>query len=405
MPVSVVSTPSVTYRRLSFLYAASALFALGVGVFAGQPVQASWGRWAAVGYLAATLLTLLKRETAAIGAALLGAVVAPLVWLVTGGSGMSTVGMGALTVVKRAGTLLLAHGTPYLPADQLTGPESLNPYGPALAVFGLPHALGATGWAGNPRTWFGLSAAVLLYLALRRFEVLRPGRAVVALFASPVLALPFVLGGTDLPVLGLLACAFALLHGRPQPVLAGIALGLACAMKAIAWPAALVLLAMLVMRRDRRDAIRLTAAGLASAAVAIAVTVPAVFVSADDLLRNTVLFPLRFTEQKTTAASPMPGHLVALTGTTGATVMTVLLAAFVLAACVYVARRPAPDVRIAARQLAVIWAVVFAAAPAARFGYYIYPILLLSLWAFRRRPAIRPSAVQPAASAAPGSRR
>ncbi|MDR7276275.1 hypothetical protein [Catenuloplanes atrovinosus] len=171
-------------------YTVAAGFAAGVGAFAGQQVQASWGRWAAGGYVLAALITLLWRHpaarTTATSAALLGAVVAPLVWMVTGGRHMSTVGMGALTVVTRAARLLVEHGSPYLPKDQLTGPESLNPYGPPLTIFGLPHALGLDGWAGNPRTWFALSAVVLGYLTLRYLRAERPMWTLASAFASPI---------------------------------------------------------------------------------------------------------------------------------------------------------------------------------------------------------------------------
>jgi hypothetical protein len=363
-------------------YAVSAVFAGGVAVLAGQQVQASWGRWAVGGYVLAAAVTLLwrhpaARSTAAV-TAFLAAVVAPLTWLVTGGRDMPATGMGALTVVKRAGRLLIETGSPYLPMDQLTGPESLNPYGPPLTLFGLPHALGLDGWAGNPRTWFGLSAVLLGYAALRHLRADRPVPTMVAAFASPVLALPFVLGGTDLPVLGLLAVGVALLARGSRPGLAGAALGVACAMKVTAVPAVLVLAMMLPARHGRRPALVFTGSGLFGALVSAVVTAPAMLTGPYDLFRNMVLFPLRLTPQQTTAASPMPGQMIA-TGGSGKLLMTVFLVLLITAVCTYLWRRPARDIGTALLQMTAIWTLIFSLAPSTRYGYFIYPLLTLGL--------------------------
>ncbi|MEU4624750.1 glycosyltransferase 87 family protein [Actinoplanes sp. NPDC023801] len=385
-------------------YAISAVFAAGVAVLAGQQVQASWGRWAVGGYVLAAAVTLLWRHpaarTAAAMTAFLAAVVAPLVWLVTGGRDMPATGMGALTVVRRAGRLLLETGSPYLPMEQLTGPESLNPYGPPLTVFGLPHAFGLDGWAGNPRTWFGLSAVVLGSAALRHLRADRPATALVAAFASPVLALPFVLGGTDLPVLGLLAISAALLARGSRPGLAGAALGVACAMKVTALPAVLVLVMMLLARDGRRPALVFTGSALLAALVSAVVTAPAMLTGPYDLFRNMVLFPLRLTPQQTTAASPMPGQMVA-TGESGKLLMTVFLVLLITAVCACLWRRPARDIDTALLQMTVIWTLIFSLAPSTRYGYFIYPLLTLGLHRLirargpERVPGGRPAGKQP----------
>lgn len=364
-------------------YAISAVFAGGVGAFAGQPVQAAWGRWAAGGYVLAVLITLLWRRpgarVAATATAFLGAVVAPLVWLVTGGRDMPTTGMGALTVVKRAGRLLVEHGSPYLPMAELTGPESLNPYGPPLTIFGLPHALGLDGWAGNPRTWFALSAAVLGYAALRHLRTARPALTLATAFASPVLALPLVLGGTDLPVLGLIAAGIALLARGSHLRLAGVALGVACAMKGTALPAVLVLVPMLLARGGWRPALAFAGSGVGAALASAALTAPAMLRDPHDLVHNMVLFPLRLTPQQTTAASPMPGQVVATAESGGRLLMAVFLVILMTAVCAYLWRRPARDVPAAVLQMAVIWSLVFSLAPSTRFGYFIYPLLAQGL--------------------------
>src|SRR2546430_11964241 len=72
--------------------------------------------------------------------------------------------------------------------------------------------------------------------------------------ASPLIAFSLAVGGTDVPVLACLCLGFALLWRRPRPVLAGLALGAAAAMKATAWPALLVVAVLLVARDGRRAA-------------------------------------------------------------------------------------------------------------------------------------------------------
>ncbi|MDP9794262.1 hypothetical protein J2S43_002774 [Catenuloplanes nepalensis] len=400
-------------------YVAAAVFAGGIGVFAGQEVQAAWGRWAAGAYVLAALVTVLWRRpaarTVATGVALAGAVVAPLVWMVTGGRDMSPAGLGPLRVISRAGRLLVEHGSPYLPMDQLTGPESLNPYGPPLTIFGLPHALGLDGWAGNPRTWLVLSAVLLGYAALRLVRADRPVWTLAAAFASPVLALPVVMGSTDLPVLGLLVLGVALLvrgthpestdaepqaaGARPEGsgayprgagarsgsldgrdlVPAGVALGVACAMKATALPAVLVLIPLLLVRGGWRPVLMFTGSGVLAALGSAVLTAPAMPADSRDLVHNMVMFPLRLTSQQTTAASPMPGQVVAADGSAGKLLMIGLLAVVMAAVCAYLWRRPARDLPTAVLQMTVIWSLIFTLAPSTRYGYFVYPLLMLGL--------------------------
>ena len=88
--------------------------------------------------------------------------------------------------------------------------------------------------------------------------------------ASPVLAFPLAVGVTDPPVLALICLTVALLsrapvasaragHGGPgRGVASGaglaLTLGVACAMKATAWPALPVIAAMLTVRDGVRTA-------------------------------------------------------------------------------------------------------------------------------------------------------
>ncbi|MFI9787728.1 glycosyltransferase 87 family protein [Kitasatospora sp. NPDC051984] len=129
-----------------------------------------WGTVAAVGYLLAAVLVLPPRRDFRLPSALLALGVSgllPLLLAVRSGEGQSEV-----TVIGRAGTELLAHGSPYLesPASVL----DLTPYLPAMAAFGLPRGLlGAGAALGDPRLW---CAVAFLATAGGAWQVLRRGR-------------------------------------------------------------------------------------------------------------------------------------------------------------------------------------------------------------------------------------
>src|SRR5262245_8919290 len=156
----VIVTPAAkTWHRLSGAvrrpaawYAGFAVYAAGVALFSGPGLDHWWGAWAAGGYAAAAAIAALCRsrggQVAALAVAVAGALAAPLSWLAT----REPITPDA-AVVARSGVLLLHHGTPYLPLDQLAhgGWLAYNPYLPVMAVFGLPKAVGLPGILGDPR--------------------------------------------------------------------------------------------------------------------------------------------------------------------------------------------------------------------------------------------------------------
>jgi hypothetical protein len=371
-------------RHIAAWYAAFAAFAVVVFAASGQPVQRNWGIWAVGGYALAAVTAALWRSRGSVAAlviALAGALAAPLAWQVTFGAKMSKAGEDSLRVVARSADLLLRHGTPYLPADQISHVVQYNPYEPAMAIFGLPAALGLHGAAGNPRLWMGITAAAVLAAA---FRLAKPGsalRSTAFAFGSPVLALPLTLGLTDVPVVALLVLTLACTAASPRrqvQVAAAIALGAACAIKATAWPALPVIVAMLAARDGARAATRfVVTAGLTTAAL-VALTAPAAVTAPAAFFENTVLFPLGMTRHQTEAASPLPGHLLADTGPAGRWAAVGLLCAAGLAAGASLVIKPPADTRAAAWRLAVTLATFFALAPASRWGYFVYPVALLA---------------------------
>lgn len=357
----------------------------------GEPVQWIWGTFAAAGYALAAVTAALWRSRgreAALLLALAGAVAAPLAWQLRPAGETSAVGDGSLKVVARSAVLLLRHGTPYLPAGQISHAVGYNPYEPAMSIFGLPAAAGLHGAGGSPRLWMGVTAAAVLFAA---FRLAAPGsalRSTVFAFGSPVLALPLTTGLTDAPVLALLGLALAGTTASPRRgrlyLVAAVALGAACAMKATAWPALPVIAAMLAARDGTRTARRFVVMAGSSAAALAAATAPAALAAPAALIQNIVLFPLGMTRYQTPADSPLPGHLLAATGSAGRWAAIGLLCAAGLALGASLIVRPPQNGQAAAWRLAVSLALLFALAPASRWGYFVYPAGLVGFAAMIR---------------------
>ena len=376
-------------RRVLALYAAFALYAGTVAVFSGPGDDRSWGIWAAFGYAAAAGLAALwpgrAGRRAALAAGLAGALAAPVAWLATQAPPTPDV-----HVVGGSAVLLLHHGTPYLDPAQLAHGNvlSYNPYLPVMTIFGLPHALGLRGLAGDTRPWLAAATLLLLAAALRiagpagaaRTRGTALGLAAFAA-ASPVLAFPLAQGITDPPMIALTVLALALLT-RPAARMwpAALVLGAACAMKYTAWPALVVLAAMLAARDGTRAAVRFTLLTGAAAAVLTAALAPAALTAPAGLIRNTALFPLGLTAARSPAQSPLPGHALATLGPAGHQAAIVLLVTSGLALAVSLVIRPPADACAAARRIALGLALMFALSPVTRFGYFAYPIGLCA-WA------------------------
>jgi hypothetical protein len=353
-------------RRPVIWYGAFAGYAGAVVVFSGPGNDRIWAVWAVVAYAVAALVATRWRDVA-LAVSLVGGLAAPVAWLA-----IRVPATPDVQVVARSAMLLLHHGTPYLPAGQVVSSIDYNPYLPVMTVFGLPRAIGVPGLAGDARVWLCLVSLALFTLAFRiagRPDAVRCGLFAVA---SPVVAFPLALGITDPPVLALVCLAVALLGRTSVPVWpAAVLVGVACAMKATAWPALPVLVAMLAYRDGGRAATRFTAVAVGTAAVLVAPFAgPALF-------QNTVLFPLGLTSIKTPAASPLPGHLLAMIGPAGQAVAVGLLIAVGAAIAVSLVVRPPRDGRAAVARLAIGLAMMVALSPATRFGYFAYPVGLV----------------------------
>lgn len=402
------------------LYAVSALFATITAATSTLPPHRAWGAVAAVGYLVAALAVvvqlMVRRRNPRLAGLASRWVVTGFAWVTTAlvpvlwqsierASGRTDRAQEEVLVVEQAGIRLLDHGTPYLgrdaiaalpPGEQLLG---YTPYQPGMAIFGLPRAL-VDGWWTDARVWFALGTALALALAVaalraapttlgaehRRDAALL--RGVQAATVLPVCALTLATGGDDLPVLALCLLALALAAaGRPGR--AGLAVGLAGALKLFAWPIALVLI---VWGLTRRAGARVAAGAIGLPVLAL---LPALLVDRGALTENVLRFPLGHGLVTSPAQSPFPGQLIASALPGGRLIAAALLVAAGAAIAVRLARRPPGTAATTAAICGYGLLAAIALMPSTRFGYLLYPVALL-VWApALHRPETTPTTPTP----------
>ena len=427
------------------LYAAGAVFAGLTAANASLPPHRAWGHVAVVGYAAATVVALaqavlVRRRRFAgtparalvTGAAFVATAVLPmLLEAVARAGGRVDRAQEEVGVVESGGVRLVHTGTPYLSHDAIAALppgqrlDAYLPYQPGMALYGLPKALAGTAWWTDARVWFTATLVLTVSAAVWMLRGRATGgddarangrrdaalvRAVQAATVFPICALTIATGGDDMPVLGLSLLAFAY-AARHRYAAAGIAIGVAGALKLFAWPVALVLIALAAADRaggtgpgpmtgrapsvDRARQVALFRAAnwraaLRCAAGAIGlpvlVLIPAFAVNRGAAVENVVRFPLGRGLVRSPAASPFPGHLIADGMPGGHAVATVLLVAAACAIGGWLVWRPPGDAGQAAAIAA--WGLLGAILliPATRFGYLLYPVAY-ACWV----PALRPT--------------
>jgi 4-amino-4-deoxy-L-arabinose transferase-like glycosyltransferase len=364
-------------------------FAGGVALFSTNDLHRLWGLTAACAYVAAALAVLAWRSRGFDVALLLsasGALVTPLFMNAATGQKQPEV-----AVIARSARQLVQHHSPYLSPSSLAAvhnPNAYDPYLPVMSLFGIPRALFGSHVITDPRVWFGAAFLVIFWLALRASGARNAVRWTVLIAASPVIAFELAVGGTDIPILALLCLGFALLWRQPRFAPAGIALGLASAAKAIAWPAVIVAAVLIWTRDGRKPTLVFMGCALAACAAVVA-PVAAIWPSA--LVENTILFPLGLAGTTSAAASPLPGHVIADTGHTGHLIAVGLLVLAGAAIAASLVVRPPRTVPSAVWRLSIGLTLMFVLAPATRFGYFIYPLCLL-LWLEASRFGLHQSA-------------
>jgi hypothetical protein len=215
-------------------------------------------------------------------------------------------------------------------------------------------------------------------LALSAAPLRRRVRVVQVLVALPTGALAIVTGGDDLPVLAMMLLGFVLAQRR-QPVLSGLAMGLAGSLKFTAWP---VLLVLALAERDRLGRRAILRYSLSVLAVAGPILGIGIILDPGAFFLNVVRFPLGLARVKSPAASPLLGAVLTKVFPHFKAELTFLLLALglVVVAWYYLRTRPQTPAEVARFcGLALLLAMVIA--PATRFGYAIYPANLL-VWSY-----------------------
>ncbi|GIH08937.1 hypothetical protein Rhe02_70040 [Rhizocola hellebori] len=366
------------------LYALSALFAEVTANTSTLAPHRSWGAIAFWGYAAAALLVFLlpKHRLRLTAGAWVAVAWIPMVVLAWRGAAQEEV-----LVVEESARRLLQTGSPYLDRASIALlPDPLlgyTPYQPGMAIFGLPRAVIGDFWWTDARIYFGLVTAAVLYGAVK---LLWPHphltRALQMATVLPLCALTLATGGDDIPVLALCLFAFAL-AARDRFGWAGVAIGVACAMKLFAWPVALVIGVYAVSRRYTIGAV----------GIPVAAMLPALIINSQAFLENVIRFPTGHGLVTSPAASPLIGYQIAKHVPSGRYIALALLVAagFVIAA--YLASNPPRDMGKVAWVCAVGLLAAILLLPSTRFGYLLYPVAF-AFWApcLRAQPALDPLA-------------
>lgn len=383
--------------RLDLLfYGVSLLFAAGNAIFSEFYGYRVWGNFATAGYLLALALVLVSRTRLSHASKLLGsrwtpvavsALLAGLVPLfvlvfrrspsfVWGEWPWSFPSQPEVWVVERSARLLIDNGTPY-PDVSLLGraphPDDYTPYGPAMTVFGLPRALLGDGPLTDARIWFAVGAVLVVLLALRvmgwpRVPVVAAQLAVV----SPLTLLTVVVAGDDIPVIALIVLASALAY-RANPVWAGLVCAVVVNMKLTALPVLAVLAIAVVAHRGWRALLIFLGTVAATGAVLV---IPVLLVDPASFVEHVIMYPAGLGEAGSPAASPLPGHLIAQLGPVGHAASLALLAAAACAITAWLVIRPPRDPADALLRTAVGLGTAIILAPATRWGYLVYPLVM-----------------------------
>ncbi|HWE88584.1 MAG TPA: glycosyltransferase 87 family protein [Pseudonocardiaceae bacterium] len=359
-------------------------------VFAGTTALSSefygarlWAALAVFGYLfglAHAILPALRsrcpRYAPVAAVAGLGMIVSLAMLLVRRAQGVPWSEQPEVWVIERSATMLLHHGTPYINLAALGRPPIVDdymPYGPTMAVFGLPSALFGLNPLTDARVTFAVFSTVIVVLALRLLRWPRvPVRAAQLIVAGPLTGLAWSTAGDDLPIAALMLLAFALL-ARCKPAWCGAVIGTAVSMKLTAAPALLVLAIAVPAILGAGALLRF----LAGAAAAGLLTVPVFLVDPANFVEQVIRFPIGLGRAHSPAASPLPGNLLARLGPGGHIATLALLILAGLAMAVWLIRRPPRSAGDAALRTAIGIATAIILAPATRYGYLAYPIILL----------------------------
>jgi hypothetical protein len=257
-----------------------------------------------------------------------------------------------------------------------------------MFVFGVPRAIAGPGPLTDARVWFLIASLAIALPSLRRMRTDGDGRLLVfqVLFVLPTGAMPLATGGHDVPVLAALRASVVLADdGRATG--SGLAAGAALVMRqttilALPFVAAITRPA----RRARQVAVALLSA--------LALSLPFLVWDAAAFIEDVVRFPLGLGTGRSSARTPTLGSVLLDLVPSAHTAVTIALVASIAAIVIaLVAIRPPRTAAGACVRMAAAYGAAIALAPAARFGYLVYPLSFLAWGAAfaRTRDAERPT--------------
>lgn len=393
------------FRRDLVLYGASACFALVVAFTSALPLYREWGAMAIAGYVLGAVMSgvlwhawrrgrlteqrSLVTRVVVVGVVGLSTLLVPLGFEISWRTETPNPYLHVqpeVTVIERAGQAVASNEDPYRVVTMTSGHadpahplfEQFFPYLPLMAAFGYVSSTKAPAPVTDARVTFLAVTLVALTAALWLLrgppaQRLRVGQVLLVL---PLGALPLVTGGDDLPIVSFLLLGLVL-ASRQRSLGAGLAFGVAAAMKFTAWPVALLALAFVDGPGWR---LRNRMMGVGFAAVVVPIVVPYAVVNPGAFIQNVVAFPLGLTGVPSPAQTPFLGHLVVTMVPQFHRAYTVLIALVGVALVVRALRRNPPRNAAAVATFAA-WCAAFvvAVAPSTRVGYLLYP-LNFALW-------------------------
>ena len=316
----------------AFLYLASGLFALLIGLVSSEPAQWHWGYISFTGYFFASALLFIAAKTKwsnafslrkiVLTTLVLGVVVIPLAlethWRQNnGGHGyaqpeVSVIERSANNVVKGADpyTVDVKNGKVIHSIRGLPTYESFFPYFPLMTIFGLPDAITHRGYGlTDARIGMSLLTIFVGLLALKLFRAKREQKLRIAqvLLALPTSAIFLATGGDDMPILALMLLGVVALQ-RKQIYVSALSIGIASAMKLTAWP--MVLGSLLVLRNKELKG-KWKQFAFTCTVIVTATILPFVFKAPHAFFANVFAFPLGLSGVMSPAASALPGHILA----------------------------------------------------------------------------------------------
>ena len=267
-------------------------------------------------------------------------------------------------------------GTPYIRNPRTI--EEANPYLPGMSIFGLTKVLQPRSSYVDARlpmaTSFLLEVLPVFARGRRDTRSPVPDRRLplYQLLSCPLVALPISVSGVDLPPLsGMLYALDLAARGRSIP--SAVVLGFAASTKLTAWPAIPTTAALLANRYSVRQAVTFA---VTTVLVVGSLCAQPVLRDREAFVNNVVRYPLGLGTVQSPAQSPLPGTVIARELPKGKVISLTLLGAAAAIFGLSLTMMPPKTFPHACNRVAAGLATATLIAPASRFGYFIYPLVL-----------------------------